>query len=78
MLKSGDLGPTGLVVGQSGWEAQNRENPTKSGDITCMLNDHGFMTTLLVFYLKIKQYMYTVQRNSKTYSNESVCFSNSV
>ena len=37
MLKSGDLGPTGLVVGQSGWEAQNRENPTRSGDITCML-----------------------------------------
>ena len=36
MLKSGDLGPTGLVVGQSGWEAQNRENPTRSGDITCM------------------------------------------
>ena len=36
MLKSGDLGPTGLVVGQSGGEAQNRENPTISGDITCM------------------------------------------
>ena len=37
MLKLGDFGPTGLVVGQSGWEAQNRENPTRSGDITCML-----------------------------------------
>ena len=36
ILKSGDLGPTGLVGGQSGWEAQNRENPTRSGDITCM------------------------------------------
>ena len=54
MLKSGDLGPTGLVVGQSGWEAQNRENPTRSGDITCM-SLLSFHFTALFVYIKQTQ-----------------------
>ena len=54
MLKSGDLGPTGLVVGQSGREAQNRENPTRSGDITCMptgSKDIQFSSQVCVLYV---------------------------